>query len=84
LPLVAPASRAIAAQAAAKPQAESIATSGGDATLGAPTRSVTGGGGSDSGQADTPQQDLDALAMKIARSVLVRLKREKERRGIHG
>ncbi len=84
LPLVAPAARAIAAQAAAKPQAESIATSGADSTHASSSRSVAGGGGSETGQTDATKQDLDALAMKIARSVLVRMKREKERRGIHG
>jgi hypothetical protein len=86
LPLVAPAARAIAAQAAAKPQAESIATSGGDAAIGTPMGSVTGGGGGgdDAGGGGAVQQDIDGLAMKIARSVLVRMKREKERRGIHG
>ncbi len=95
LPLVAPAARAVVAQAAAKPMSESIATSGANGTLALPVagHDVSGGGGAGSGmgatseerkEAGTPgQQELEALAMKIARSVLVRIKRERERRGIH-
>jgi hypothetical protein len=95
LPLVAPAARAVVAKAAAKPMSESIATSGSNPTLAMPIagHNVAGGGGAGSGQGATPgdrqdagaapQQELDALAMKIARSVLVRIKRERERRGIH-
>ncbi len=94
LPLVAPAARAVVAQAAAKPMSESIATSGANATS---AMSMTGhdvsgqqaagsgnGAGSESKQESSqPQQELDALAMKVARSVLIRIKRERERRGIH-
>lgn len=95
LPLVAPAAKAVVAKAAAKPQSESIATSGANATFGVPMagQGMDGGGGAGSGKGGTPeersqagggpQQELDALAMKIARSVLVRIKRERERRGIH-
>lgn len=95
LPLVAPAARAVVAQAAAKPMSESIATSGANGTMAMPVagHDVSGGGGAGSGmgataderkEAGTPgQQELEALAMKIARSVLVRIKRERERRGIH-
>ncbi|MCB9739365.1 MAG: hypothetical protein H6747_08850 [Deltaproteobacteria bacterium] len=96
LPLVAPAAKAVVAKAAAKPQSESIATSGSNPTYGVPLAGQgmeSGGGGAGSGKGGTaeersqagggPQQELDALAMKIARSVLVRIKRERERRGIH-
>ena len=34
--------------------------------------------------AEQAAQDLDALAQKIARSVMVRVKKERERRGLHG
>ena len=96
LPLVAPAARAVVAQAAAKPMSESIATSGYNATA---ALQVTGqqvdgqqaGGSGMGGSAQErqdaggqPAQELNALAMKVARSVLVRIKRERERRGIYG
>ncbi len=94
LPLVAPAAHAMVAAAAAKPLSESIVTSGADATLGMPmmgqSSSKHGGGkgqeqgGKDEAGGPGAAQDLDALAMKIARSVMMRLKRERERRGIHG
>lgn len=94
LPLVAPAAHAMVAAAAAKPLSESIITSGADATLGMPTMGQSsskhgGGKGQEQGGKDEAggpgaAQDLDALAMKIARSVMMRLKRERERRGIHG
>jgi hypothetical protein len=41
-------------------------------------------GGKDEAGGPGAAQDLDALARKIARSVMMRLKRERERRGIHG
>ena len=90
LPLVAPAASAVVAAAAAKPLSESIVTSGSDATVGMPTASIGGGqkkGKESQGAASGGQghdEDLDALAGKIARSVMMRIKRERERRGIHG
>ena len=90
LPLVAPAARAVVAAAAAKPLSESITTSGGDALLGQPfgasgsgPAAAEGGGQSREANADESAQDLNALANRIARSVMIRLKRERERRGIH-
>ena len=93
LPLVAPAAQAIVAAAAAKPLSESIATSGGDPTLGLPMSGVGGGksgqgGGGEKGRQQSEDhssnvQDIEALANKIARSVMVRIKRERERRGLH-
>ncbi len=96
LPLVAPAARALVARAAAKPMSESISTSGANATasLSLAGQDVdgqqAGGSGMGAGAQDRqdaggqPSQELNALAMKVARSVLVRIKRERERRGIHG
>ena len=93
LPLVAPAARAVVAAAAAKPLSESIVTSGADSSLFAPITSMGGGkkskGGGEQAHAGAESghgqpQDLDALAAKIARAVMVRIKRERERRGIHG
>ncbi|MBI5607793.1 MAG: hypothetical protein HY902_02820 [Deltaproteobacteria bacterium] len=97
LPLVAPAAQAVVA-AAAKPLSESIVTSGADPSLGVPIVGVgdhkagkassggDGGGqkardGADEHAANV--QDIEALAMKIARAVMVRIKRERERRGLH-
>ncbi len=91
LPLVAPAARALASVAAAKRLDESVVTSGSDPSAGVPIERASGGGGSpDESEATTDEQgselskEIDALAMKIARSVMVRIKRERERRGIHG
>ena len=96
LPLVAPAARAVVAQAAAKPMSESIATSGANPTASvqmggqAVSGEQAGGSGMGAGAQDRqdaggqPTQELNALAMKVARSVLVRIKRERERRGIYG
>ena len=96
LPLVAPAAQAVVAAAAAKPLSESIVTSGADPSLGVPIVGVgdhkagkaggEGGGqkardGADEHAANV--QDIEALAMKIARAVMVRIKRERERRGLH-
>lgn len=92
LPLVAPMAQAMVQVAAAKPLSESVVTSGADPTMALPQ---TGGvaSGSERGRGDTAQQagemaaaaqDVDALAQKIARSVMVRLKRERERRGLYG
>ncbi|MBM4342488.1 MAG: hypothetical protein FJ100_03830 [Deltaproteobacteria bacterium] len=96
LPLVAPAAQAIVAAAAAKPLSEGIATSGGDATYGTPIVGVgdhkagkagQGAGGDKARQQAEDQasnvQDIEALAVKVARSVMVRIKRERERRGLH-
>ena len=95
LPLVAPAARAVAAAAAAKPLAESIATSGSNPSMVAPmaghdiagqTAGGPGQGSTEKERAEsggTPAQELDQLAMKIARSVMIRIKRERERRGLH-
>lgn len=94
LPLVAPAAQAVVAAAAAKPLSESIVTSGADPTVGMPMAGVGGhkagkaGGGAEKERAAAEEhgsnvQDLEALAMKIARSVMVRIKRERERRGLH-
>lgn len=97
LPLVAPAAQAIVSAAAAKPLSESIVTSGADPSMGMPMTGVGGhkagknSQGGDGGQkaqdsADEHAanvQDIEALAMKIARSVMVRIKRERERRGLH-
>ncbi len=95
LPLVAPAAQAVVAAAAAKSWSDALVTSGGDPTMGLPIASTgsrkagqggkQGGGGEGGGggeQADQAQ-DIEALAMKIARSVMVRIKRERERRGLH-
>lgn len=91
LPLVAPMAQAMVQVAAAKPLSESIVTSGADPTMGLPqtagVRSAGERGRGDQGQAapaEASAQDLDALAQKIARSVMVRLKRERERRGLYG
>ena len=96
LPLVAPAARAVAAAAAAKPLAESISTSGANPSMIAPmaghdiagqTAGGPGQGSTEKERAEsggTPAQELDQLAMKIARSVMIRIKRERERRGLHG
>ncbi len=92
LPLVAPAAHALVAAAAAKPLSESISTSGSDPTQGMPMlgQSHHGKGGGHDGHAQAAEhaeqaaQDLDALAQKIARSVMVRVKKERERRGLHG
>jgi len=91
LPLVAPAAHALVAAAAAKPLSESISTSGSDPTQGMPMlgQSHHGKGGSQDGHAaaehaEQAAHDLDALAQKIARSVMVRVKKERERRGLHG
>ncbi|MCO4760809.1 MAG: hypothetical protein KC502_04850 [Myxococcales bacterium] len=96
LPLVAPAARAIVAQAAAKPMSESIATSGANPSVAMPMAghdadAQQSGGSGMGGDTRTqreagaqPQQELDALAMKVARSVMVRIQRARERRGIHG
>lgn len=94
LPLVAPAAQAVVAAAAAKPLSESIVTSGADPTVGMPMAGVGGhkagkaGGGAEKERAAAEEhgsnvQDLEALAMKVARSVMVRIKRERERRGLH-
>ena len=96
LPLVAPAAQAIVAAAAAKPLSEGIATSGGDPTYGTPIVGVgdhkagkasQGAGGDGARQQAEDQasnvQDIEALAVKVARSVMVRIKRERERRGLH-
>lgn len=96
LPLVAPAAQAIVAAAAAKPLSEGIATSGGDPTYGTPIVGVgdhkagkagQGAGGDKARQQSEDQsssvQDIEALAVKVARSVMVRIKRERERRGLH-
>ncbi|MSP92906.1 MAG: hypothetical protein EXR79_14070 [Myxococcales bacterium] len=94
LPLVAPAASAIVHAAAAKPLTESIVTSGADASMYMPMQGQSGskksgeGGKGGGDRSETPgdhaAQDMDALAQKIARSVMVRIKRERERRGIHG
>ncbi len=94
LPLVAPAASALVAAAAAKPLSESIVTSGADATVGMPMQDMGGhgnkknakggGGGEASHDGQGQAEDIDALAQKIARSVMTRIKRERERRGIHG
>ena len=96
LPLVAPAARAIATAAAAKPIAESIATSGSNPSMVAPMAGhdiagqTAGGPGQGSTEKERAEaggsaaQELDQLAMKIARSVMIRIKRERERRGLHG
>jgi hypothetical protein len=91
LPLVAPMAQAIVQAAAAKPLSESIVTSGADPTGGMPLTSLGRDRGqgqqqesASGGQQDAGTADLDALASKIARSVMVRLKRERERRGQHG
>ena len=94
LPLVAPAAQALVSAAAAKPLSESIVTSGADPTVGMPISGVgghkagKGGGGGEKERAAAEEhgsnvQDLEALAMKVARSVMVRIKRERERRGLH-
>lgn len=94
LPLVAPAAQAVVAAAAAKPLSESIVTSGADPTVGMPMAGVGGhkagkaGGGAEKERAAAEEhgsnvQDLEDLAMKVARSVMVRIKRERERRGLH-
>lgn len=92
LPLVAPAAHALVAAAAAKPLSESIATSGSDPTASMPLLGQSShhkNGGHDghaqaAEHAEQAAQDLDALAMKIARQVMVRVKKERERRGLHG
>ena len=90
LPLVAPAARAIASLAAAKSLDESVITSGSDPSAGMPIDRQTGGGSQDQGEASTDEQsgelgkEINALAQRVARSVMVRIKRERERRGIHG
>jgi hypothetical protein len=94
LPLVAPAASAVVHAAAAKPLSESIVTSGSDASLYTPITGTSGakkkgeggkeGGGGSEAAGDNAAQDLDALAHKVARAVMVRIKRERERRGIHG
>jgi hypothetical protein len=93
LPLVAPAASALVAAAAAKPLSESIVTSGSDPSMGMPLhdmgangkKNAKGGGGGGEGSHDGHHaEDLEALAQKIARSVMTRIKRERERRGIHG
>jgi hypothetical protein len=98
LPLVAPAAKAVAQAAAAKPLSETIAGAG-DPSIGKPALGASPHDGGESG-ADgqgraqdgrssasvdvKAQQDVNALAMKIARSVMLRMRRERERRGIHG
>ncbi|GEM_PF-3406230 len=98
LPLVAPAARAVASAAAAKGLSEGVqmATSGANPSMIAPMSGhdiqgqTSGGPGQGSTEKEraesggTPAQELDQLAMKIARSVMVRIKRERERRGIYG
>ncbi len=98
LPLVAPAARAIAGAAAAKGLSEGVqmATSGANPSMIAPlsghdiqgqTAGGSGQGSTEKERAEsggTPAQELDQLAMKIARSVMVRIKRERERRGLYG
>ena len=93
LPLVAPAAHAVVTAAAAKPQSEHIVTSGYGPSQGTSATSLQGNGHGDGGQApggegDASQghdaQDVDALAAKIARSVLLRMQRERERRGQYG
>ncbi len=90
LPLVAPAARALASVAAAKSLDESVITSGSDPTAGTPIERQGGGGSQAQGEATTDEQgseiskEINALAMRIARSVMVRIKRERERRGLHG
>jgi hypothetical protein len=93
LPLVAPAAHAVVTAAAAKPQSEHIVTSGFGPSQGGPTQSLHGGGHGDGapnehGHGDQAQghdaQDVDALAAKIARSVMLRMQRERERRGQYG
>jgi hypothetical protein len=91
LPLVAPMAQAVVQAAAAKPLSESIVTSGADPSAGMPLTSLGRDRGqgqqqeaASGGQQDAGTADLDALASKIARSVMVRLKRERERRGQHG
>lgn len=96
LPLVAPAAQAVVTAAAAKSWSDSLVTSGGDPTMGLPIASTgsrkagasgkqggEGGGGGSGGEQGDQAQDIEALAMKIARSVMVRIKRERERRGLH-
>lgn len=91
LPLVGPAAHAVVSAAAAKPASEHLVTSGANPTSGMPTGSMGGnaaradsggaaadGGGEDGGGG---AQDLDALAAKIARSILQRMQRDRERRG---
>ena len=92
LPLVAPAAHAVVTAAAAKPQSEHLVTSGYGPSQGMSARSLQGAAHSDGAQAsgnngDSPghdAQDIDALAAKIARSVLLRMQRERERRGQYG
>ncbi len=93
LPLVAPAAHAVVTAAAAKPQSEHIVTSGYGPSQGTSATSLQGNSQGDGGQAhegegDASQghdaQDVDALAAKIARSVLLRMQRERERRGQYG
>lgn len=91
LPLVAPAASALVAAAAAKPLSESIVTSGSDPSMGMPLhdmggkkKDAKGGGGGEGSHDGHHAEDLEALAQKIARSVMTRIKRERERRGIHG
>ena len=92
LPLVAPAAHAVVTAAAAKPQSEHIVTSGFGPGQGTATQSLQNGdhpngegahGHGDSGHGHDAQ-DLDALAAKIARSVMTRMQRERERRGQYG
>jgi hypothetical protein len=93
LPLVAPAAHAVVSAAAAKPQSEHIVTSGYGPSQGMSGQSMQGAGHADGAQAgaghkgdDTGHdaQDVDVLAAKIARSVLLKMQRERERRGNYG
>lgn len=93
LPLVAPAAQAVVTAAAAKSQSEHVVTSGFNPTQGMAMQPLDGGNGhhqqghgEQDAHASNPHehQDLDALAAKIARSILVKMQREKERRGQYG
>ena len=94
LPLVAPAAHAVVTAAAAKPQSEHIVTSGYGPSQGMSGQSIQGAGHADGAHGDAGHasdegaghdaQDVDALAAKIARSVLLRMQRERERRGQYG
>ncbi len=93
LPLVAPAAHAVVTAAAAKPQSEHIVTSGYGPSQGTSAQSMQGGGHGDGASHDQAHgeeahghdaQDVDALAAKIARSVMLRMQRERERRGQYG
>ena len=86
LPLIAPAAHAIVTAAAAKPQSEPVGGYGPSEGTAPPSAPSHGSADRHFGDAAPGQdaEDVDALAARIARSVLLRMQRERERRGEYG